>query len=68
MKKVDRTRVHFIERCNPQRHTKDMSQKREQEKEREREEQEGGIKGRRKSTYDLVNKLRLNYILFILVA
>lgn len=33
-----------------------------------REAQEGGIKGKRKSTYDLVNKLRLNYILFILVA
>lgn len=64
MKKVDRTRVHFIERCNPQRHTKDMTNKKEQEK----EEREGGIKGRRKSTYNLVNKLRLNYILFILVA
>lgn len=25
MKKVDRTRVHFIERCNPRRHTKDMT-------------------------------------------
>jgi len=36
------------------------------ERKREREEQEGGIKGRRKSTYDLVNKLRLNYILFYL--
>lgn len=31
-------------------------------------QQEGGIKGRRKSIYDLVNKLRSNYILFILVA
>jgi len=37
MKKVDHTRVHFIERCNPQRHTKDMTKKKEQEREKERE-------------------------------
>lgn len=63
MKKVDRTRVHFIQWCNPQSHTKDMIKKRSR-----KEQQEGGIKGKRKSTYDLVNKLRLNYTLFILVA
>jgi len=54
----------FYRRCNPQRHTKDMTKK---------GEAEGGAGGwnykeRRKSTYDLVNKLRLNYIPFILVA
>jgi len=41
MKKVDHTRVHFIERCNSQRHTKDMTKKKGAE-ERERERGAGG--------------------------